>query len=345
MLVPAEVVDQTRVVEGAASFGLWSTIVRWVDRAERLVAELEQEKGAYRSLYSRAMPVNSHLAAAIVARHRPGLPWTAELSDPLKVHPNGLERVSEVADDALFRELAAAVEEAGFEVPAGVRLFELGEIVTYALADHIVFTNENQREFMLGYCRDPRLVERVREVSSVSHHPTLPPDFYTLVHPPLELEDDVLHVAYFGVFYQTRGLDEVTAALEQLPPDVRRRLRLHVFTNRDDHLEIAKFASELADVVRLHAFVPFLEFLNLTTRFDVLLVNDAVTTPYLGINPYLPSKLSDYPGSGTPVWAVAEPGSVLDGSGTDYHSRLGDVAGAVTALRQMVDDRFAGENR
>jgi hypothetical protein len=115
-------------------------------------------------------------------------------------------------------------------------------------------------------------------------------------------------------------------------------VRLHVFTNRDDHLELEKFSGPLADVVRVHRFVPFLQFLNLTTRFDVLLVNDAAAAQYHGMNPYLPSKLSDYLGSGTPVWAVAEAGSVLDSLPTAYSSELGDVAGAKRSLEQMVRD-------
>ena len=39
---------------------------------------------------------------------------------------------------------------------------------------------------------------------------------------------------------------------------------------------------------------------------------DAVVTEYMGVNPYLPSKLSDYLGSDTPIWAIVEKGSSLD---------------------------------
>ena len=339
VLVPAEVVDRSVVLGGRSSFGLWQVVARFARLAEAEVTRLEREKGAaYRTLYSRAMAVNSHVAAALVKLRRPDLPWTAELSDPLKVHPHGEERVSEVGEDELYAELCAGIRAAGYDVPPDVKLFEFVEILTYALADRIIFTNDHQRSFMLGYTRDPGLVERAMSVSEVAAHPTLPPDFYRLRHPRLELEPDVVHIAYFGVFYKTRGLDEVTGALERLAPDVRHRLRLHIFTNRDDHLAIEKFASELADVVRVRPFVPFLDFLNLTTRFDVLLVNDADATRFLGINPYLPSKLSDYRGSGRPVWAMTEPGSVLDGLDTAYASRLGDEDDAIRVLSSIVAD-------
>jgi hypothetical protein len=82
--------------------------------------------------------------------------------------------------------------------------------------------------------------------------------------------------------------------------------------------------------------VPFLEFLNLTTLFDVLLVNDAATAQHHAVNPYLPSKISDYRGSGTPIWAICEPGSILSTQPVDFSSELGDVAGATAALRALI---------
>ena len=71
--------------------------------------------------------------------------------------------------------------------------------------------------------------------------------------------------------------------------------------------------------------MPVLEFLNLTTQFDVLVVNDAATTAHHEVNPYLPSKVADYRGSGTPVWAICEPGSVLATLDFEHRSDLGDV--------------------
>jgi hypothetical protein len=94
----------------------------------------------------------------------------------------------------------------------------------------------------------------------------------------------------------------------------------------------------LSDVVVAAPYVPYLEFLNLTTRMDVLLVNDARTRGIHETNPYLPSKWSDYRGSGTDVWAVVEPGSVLSTQDVAYRSELGDVDDAVRVLRAIVRD-------
>ena len=54
------------------------------------------------------------------------------------------------------------------------------------------------------------------------------------------------------------------------------------------------------------------------------------------INPYLPSKISDYRGSGTPIWSIVEPGSVLSTLTTAYRSTLGDAEGALRVIREII---------
>src|SRR5690606_8881407 len=100
-------------------------------------------------------------------------------------------------------------------------------------------------------------------------------------------------------------------ALAGLPRGLRDRLLVHVFTSKVDELAESVGDAGLADVVRVNPYVPYLEFLNLADRMDVLLVNDAVTPPGGTVNPFLPSKWSDYRGSSTPVWAIVEEGSSL----------------------------------
>ena len=71
-------------------------------------------------------------------------------------------------------------------------------------------------------------------------------------------------------------------------------------------------------------------------RVDVLIVNDAHTVGIHERNPYLPSKWSDYAGSGTPVWGIVEPGSVLSKQPLEHRSELDDVAGALKVLAELI---------
>ena len=58
------------------------------------------------------------------------------------------------------------------------------------------------------------------------------------------------------------------------------------------------------------------------------------------MNPYLPSKWSDYAGAGVDVWAVVEPGSILSTMPTAYRSVVGDASAAADVLRRIVVDHL-----
>jgi glycosyltransferase involved in cell wall biosynthesis len=268
------------------------------------------------------------------------VPWIAEFSDPISRTIHGRARPGLAEEGPLLDELRAGLRAAGVEPPAHLDTFAWAELLAYALADEVMFTNENQREHMLAYCPDPGLAERARAVSTVRHHPTLPPRFYDLHQPRYRLDDDHVHLGYFGAFYPTRGLTEVTGALGSLPAHVRSRVRLHVFTQDPRAISAAVAEAGLADCVEVNPYVGFLDFLALTRRFDVLVVNDADSSGHgPGGNPYLPSKLSDYLGSGTPIWAIVEPGSVMSRQPLAHTTLLGDTAAAAEVLTGLVTRR------
>ncbi len=166
-------------------------------------------------------------------------------------------------------------------------------------------------------------------------HPVPPERLYHLVDVDHPLEVGPVHLGYFGVLYGSRRLDEVFAALAEVAPDLRRMLRLHVFTRDPEALTPEVEAAGLAEVVRVHGFLDYLEYLNLCTRLDVLLVTDARTAGTHPTNPYLPSKYSDYLGSGSEIWGVVEPGSVLSELPLSHRSELGDLPGAVAVLEGL----------
>ena len=334
--IAAPYVADQLVVPGDATFAQWDGIVRHVAATTSLIEDGPLAGRAHATVYSRAMFPASHVAAARHKLRHPDVLWRAEFSDPLSKDVHGQDRPALLRQGPLLEELRAGLEAAGADAPDHLRLFPWVEHLAYALADEIVFTNENQRGYMLGYCPDATLRARVEERSSVSHHPTLPAPFYQRVPSTFELDRDRVHVGYFGVFYATRGLTEVTEALAGLPGPVRARVQLHVFTTNPEEVAADVSAAGLGDVVRVNGYRPFLEFLNLTTRFDVLLVNDA---DHEGINPYLPSKLSDYLGSGSDVWAISQPGSVLSREQVAYATSLHDVGAAAEVLTRIAARR------
>ncbi|WP_370620071.1 glycosyltransferase [Mumia qirimensis] len=338
-VIARENLDQTFQIDSRTAAFEWGPLKAFTRKALAKVAEWEDEKGLYRSVYSRTMWPGSNLVAALLKLHRPELRWIAEFSDPQLFNAYGQRRVGQAKDDALWQQLAAGLAAVGIDAPADRNIPHLVELLAYALADEIVFTNEHQRTIMLGYLPEQQLVERVLERSQVSHHPTLPEHFYHRVDGEYELGTGVLNIAYFGAFYATRGLTEVVDALKALAPTERAKVRLHVFTGDPTTLAKELATHGLADTVVAKPYVSYFEFLELTTRMDVLLVNDARTRDHFDVNPFLPSKWSDYAGSGSDVWAVVEEGSILSTMPTTYRSPLGDAGAAVGEVRRMLDDR------
>ena len=181
------------------------------------------------------------------------------------------------------------------------------------------------------------------EVSVVRPQPTLPARFYDLE--PVELDetsrpnDGPVRLAYFGNLYANRSLEDAVGAIADLPADWRGRVHLAVFTSTPDLVRDQVRTLGLADVIDVRGYAPYLQFLNVLRRFDCLVIEDVATAGSAhDVNPYLPSKWSDYRGSGTPVWGILEPGSPLSGERLEYRSTRGDRDEAVATLRRIVRD-------
>lgn len=326
-------------------FSDWASMEAFAVEGLRVIDGWEAARGPYHRLYSRAHFAASHLLAAAYKLRRPAVRWSAEFSDPLSRDVQERERGTPVREGALLDELRRGMRDAGVPVPASRNCFVWCEELAYALADELIFTNQQQLDHMLGYCTSQPVAARARAKAVISPQPTLPPEFYTLAGHEYPLEAGVAHLGYFGNFYATRGLDDVLAALAALAgddPGTGERVRLHVFTTKPDELDRRARELGVAGLVRVGPYLRYLEFLRLTRELDCLVVNDAATGGRHGRNPYLPSKWADYRGSGTPVWGIVEPGSPLSGEPLDYASPVGDVAAAREVLSVIARKELAG---
>jgi poly(ribitol-phosphate) beta-N-acetylglucosaminyltransferase len=328
-------VDRRVAVPTPTYFSHWGSMEKFAVDGQHAIDSWGERDRPYDRIYSRAQFAASHFLAAAYKLRHPGVTWVAEFSDPLARDVHNRERGTPVQDGPLQRLLRKGLRERGLAAPEVDNCFVWCEEIAYALADELVFTNHHQLDFMMGYCARPDLVDAVRAKAIISPHPTLPAVFYGMTDPDYELEPGVAHLAYFGNFYATRGMDDVLRALATVDADISRRLRLHVFTPGTQELTVRAAELGVSECVRVAPYVRYLDFLALTTRFDCLLVNDATTGDSHGRNPYLPSKWSDYRGSGTAVWGVCEAGSTLSEQELAYTSPIGDVSAAAEVLVKL----------
>ncbi len=266
----------------------------------------------YKKIYSRAMWPASHFAAAAIKAKNPDIFWTAEFSDPLLLDIFAKERSGEISENWLMKigikKEADRKEGNDFHSES---LFCWAEYTAYALADEIVFTNENQMEYMLNQEWIPINPDKIIKKSKILKHPTPEKHLYEIEDLKIPLDRGKINIAYFGNFYKSRGLEDVIEAIRKKSTGCG-KFSLHIFTSNPEETEIKIGESGLEGVVFARSYLPYLEFLSACTHFDYLLVNDAKTNGTKPLNPYLPSKLSDYLGASRPIWAITEIGSPMD---------------------------------
>ena len=298
-------VGSKTVVNQPATFSNMYYLDSYIDAAFRFYLKNMER---YQKVYSRAMFPISHIPNLFIKIVNPNIEWVAEFSDPLLYNIESTERFAEIKHEKLVASLKTNLL-GKFGKYVDDNLFNLSEIIPFALADKLIFTNENQLEFMISRFEEDEK-EYIRSKSIISNHPTLPKEFYHMDDLSIDIEESIVNVAYFGNFYSKRSYHEFINLVNQLNENFELTFKLHIYTNTNQ-LESDAIDELIKNNVKVHEYLSFREFLNATTKFDMLLISDAITSDDKPYNPYLPSKLSDYLGSGTPILALTENTSVM----------------------------------
>lgn len=320
-------VEQLDVV---ASFAHWGSICSYARQAVRKANKRAKNQGGYKSMYSRALWSGSHVAAALFKDKHPETRWEAEFSDPLSIGIDGTPRLGKLTKGVTTHTLKRMVECSPWPEASYTTHFELTELVTLLYADEVIFTNANQQQVMLErYPTD--LQGYVRAKSTIRHHAVPTKDMYQLVESDYALDASFINIAYFGNFYSSRGIADVLSALQTHPE--RDRFRIHIFTSKPEKMQRELWNHPVVECLRINSYMPYLNFLNASTRFDALIVNDTNTAgTSLRLNPFLPSKYADYVGSGAAVWGIIVEGSPLSALPLTFSSVAGDVEQAGSVL-------------
>lgn len=306
-----------------------TSVAEFVDAGLRFTAR--RSRNPYQRVYSRSMWPHSHFLAAAAKAKGHGHTWTAEFSDPVLWHVDGTRRPSpRIGSRGELRWLSGYIGQAKQRfLRDHDSVLEWAQFLPFFFADRVIFTNEQQKQVMLGDLPE-QFVDDVAAKSTISPHPVPPKHLYgERQHTG---SSSVFRIGYFGTFYPNRGGGEFLQALSTLPDVVRARLQLDVFSGDAEPLLAAAKSLAVADCVRVLKPLPYLSFLRRTQEYDALLVTDIATSPFGIPSPFLPSKLSDYSGSRAEVMVVAIEGSPLDRVASRWKARVGDMKG----IRRML---------
>lgn len=361
--IAAPYINERHYLQARPAWNSWDPFVSFAYSANKIADRLLQQKinsgdDAYSVLYTRAMWAPSIYAGYKYKTQHPEVFWRVEFSDPLSLDVEGNPRGSAVKDDEFSHTFLQHLEKELGLPPTALTVFSFAEYLAYVHADEIIFTNKNQMKIMLEQVNNEELVDSIKKRAKVSRHPTLPRTYYEISTPSISVDAKKLNLAYFGEFYANRGIGELAKALDSLPKAIRQRIQLHVFTNhppleanelgnnRGNSQNLVKRAvdgvggKKLLEGVLFHESLPYLDFLGITQFFDYLIVTDAITSSHHTVNPYLPSKWSDYAGSLAKTWGFVEKGSVLSSEAVHQITPVGDVLQTRTDLIKLFECKF-----
>lgn len=335
-LLVNDLIEQRKVVNTPSTFANWSGIYGF---AIETLNWATRKQSNYEDVYSRAMWPASHFAAFLVKQAKPELKWTAEFSDPILWDIKSQERYSKL-DLGFIKEhvlgKSKEIDSLLLKYKDNDNLYFWCEILPYIYANEIIFTCTNQRDYMLSMISDKEIKDMVLNKSVISQHPTLKSFYYTLGRADYPIDKEVKNLGYFGAFYSKRNLDDVVQALKNYKKNERKDIVLHVFTEQVDDAASFVIDNNLSDYIKVNKYLAYLDFLNIITTFDCLIVNDSIVEKDKGINPYLPSKLSDYLGTDSNIWAIFESGSALSKmDNIKYMSEAGDTNQALYILNEI----------
>ncbi|HHE3575761.1 hypothetical protein M8990_01640 [Pasteurella multocida] len=309
----------TKRLEMQATFTYreWKYFNDFIEQAYNAYLNEIKEGKIFRNLYSRSMSVITHLVAYKIKTHNPNIKWIAEFSDPILKEVDGNERNVEIPlswlEDNLSLENIKAFDN-------NQNLFFISELLVYLYADEIIFTNKIQKEFMLSYLKEKHfdinqnhlLLKSISSRIKIKQHPTLPIEFYQKGRIKVDINKENINLGYFGNFNIKRGISEFINAWKNLPKSKKTKLRLFIFTNMNSDKIYASIPEELISYIKVEKSLKYLDYLGILDSFDYVLSFDTQVSKIFGLNPYLPSKISDYLGANTKTLALLEKNSPTD---------------------------------
>ena len=309
----------------------WNNISNFINEGIKLIDNYER-------IYSRANFSHSHFLALEYKLKNPDTYWRAEFSDPL-IYTFGNRHLSgKLEDEEYINKINSILKEKNLELISNKNDINcICEYLTFIFADEIIFTNKSQKEVMINNLPF-KIDEIINSKYTISPHPTLDEKYYYIKKSNYPIDNNYINFAYFGVIFSNRSFEDFINAFDNIDDEYKDKIRLHLFTP-DRTLFEQVLSKELLEITTFNTGVDYLEFLNLSMKFDVLIVEDSFTKGHFIKNPYLPSKLSDYNGSNTTIWAICEENSEMSKLDIKFKSHINDLTGNINTLNSIMYEK------
>jgi hypothetical protein len=281
----------------------------WIAPAMRHLARVDLER--YDVVLTCSQPHANHLVG-LELRKRKDIRWAAYFSDPWSRNPYARFANPRIA--AFHRALEKQVLES---------------------ADRVYFTSQE----MLRLAAEENATALEHKAGVVPH--SFVPQWYGAPRAPVR-EPGPVRLLHTGHFYGPRTPAPLLRALGRIHDerDLTGRIEIDSFGNFPAGEREFLARTGLERVVRVHPVIPYLDSLERMRRYDVLLLVDAKLTK-TAESVFLPSKLVDYLGSGTPVLAVTPMRGTTARVVAETGGQVCDIESDEAieqALRRLIDD-------
>lgn len=322
----------------------WENTKTFMKEGMEEINKICKKNGEYEEVYSRSMMPMSHFLAFAYKVKNPKVKWTAEFSDPLMINSRGETTYIQIDKEDMDK-INRIIEENKYPVVNNDNFIFYSEYIPFLFADKIIFTNQNEMDLMLNTLQVEEVKKNIRKKSVISPHPIPNSDWYYLKEANYDkIDNKKVNIAYFGKFFDLRHIYDVFSSFYALDKNLQEKTIIHLFVQNPNEFQNIINCTPIKDNVIVNPFLSFFEFLNLTTKFDCLIVNDLRSKGNFKINPFVPSKISDYLGSGTDIWRICEYGSQMVGIDTKYLSYIDNIFSIQETLKKIIEDKIQSKN-
>lgn len=325
------------------------SIDEWVEACVNTFEELYPTR-QYDCIMTRSTPPESILVGERIKKKHPQIKWIASLADPVANNPyeiyayidnnpllNNVEK-KKLKQDLLNGDESVLAhwetrEEKGIQLLCKLRRWEI-QVVQQA--DMIISPSARQLRYING------------EAGWNAKYYPVPHSFCEDFYPKeVNKREDKIVFVYTGYSDQLRSLEPIVRAVKLLKESNSPALGKLLFRfvgNIPRQIQDIVLNFELEDYIHIEAPVDYYESLRIMKEADWLIHVDAYFQDIMpGGSLFFAGKLSDYLGTGNPVFALTGPGSPADriiktagGISTSYN--IDEIAGLLEKIAFFNDD-------
>ena len=254
----------------------------------------------YDCIYTSSIPGISHIVGAKIKKKYPQIKWYASFSDPIKNSP--YKKDPDLKNRSIFYRIA-------FNAGSYIYMNNKYEEVAIKFADKLIFICEEQRDYTISqYNNEEELIQK-----SLIMPLTYIPEwnmYKELIKAP-KVSNKPKVAVHLGRLYGLRKIDNFLIALKELKnenPDLKEKIVFHQYSEIQpyDLEKIKKYGLE--DVFVVHDKVSYEESVNIMKNADVLVLFDTIMHG-AKVQPYLPSKITEYLLLDRPILGICESNS------------------------------------